>query len=116
MYSTCIVWLAFVPIYFGTNNDYKVCAASPRARVSHARTHTSLTARFSVLTCKVERTAAYVAGSDREYVHVHQHLRLGRPRLPLHAQGLPGVIPALQKRPPRSPQRMYTAGFVTYPI
>ncbi|XP_011703241.1 PREDICTED: metabotropic glutamate receptor 8-like [Wasmannia auropunctata] len=26
MYSTCIVWLAFVPIYFGTNNDYKVCA------------------------------------------------------------------------------------------
>ncbi|XP_029678417.1 metabotropic glutamate receptor 7-like, partial [Formica exsecta] len=23
MYSTCIVWLAFVPIYFGTNNDYK---------------------------------------------------------------------------------------------
>lgn len=26
MYSTCIVWLAFVPIYFGTNNDYKVSA------------------------------------------------------------------------------------------
>ena len=24
MYSTCIVWLAFVPIYFGINNDYKV--------------------------------------------------------------------------------------------
>lgn len=24
MYSTCIVWLAFIPIYFGTNNDYKV--------------------------------------------------------------------------------------------
>lgn len=24
MYSTCIVWLAFLPIYFGTNNDYKV--------------------------------------------------------------------------------------------
>lgn len=24
MYSTCIVWLAFVPIYFGSNNDYKV--------------------------------------------------------------------------------------------
>ncbi|XP_071054565.1 metabotropic glutamate receptor 4-like isoform X2 [Onthophagus taurus] len=23
MYSTCIVWLAFLPIYFGTNNDYK---------------------------------------------------------------------------------------------
>ncbi|XP_065350296.1 metabotropic glutamate receptor 3-like isoform X1 [Cloeon dipterum] len=28
MYSTCIVWLAFVPIYFGTNNDYKVQIAS----------------------------------------------------------------------------------------
>ena len=24
MYSTCIVWLAFLPIYFGTNNEYKV--------------------------------------------------------------------------------------------
>lgn len=24
MYSTCIVWLAFVAIYFGTYNDYKV--------------------------------------------------------------------------------------------
>ncbi|XP_014206489.1 metabotropic glutamate receptor 7-like [Copidosoma floridanum] len=28
MYSTCIVWLAFIPIYFGTNNDYKVQIAS----------------------------------------------------------------------------------------
>ncbi|XP_058797774.1 metabotropic glutamate receptor 7-like isoform X2 [Phymastichus coffea] len=28
MYSTCIVWLAFVPIYFGTNNDYKIQTAS----------------------------------------------------------------------------------------
>lgn len=24
MYSTLILWLAFLPIYFGTNNDYKV--------------------------------------------------------------------------------------------
>ncbi len=24
IYSTCIVWLAFIPIYFGTNNDFKV--------------------------------------------------------------------------------------------
>ena len=24
MYSTCIVWLAFVPIYFGANHDFKV--------------------------------------------------------------------------------------------
>ncbi|XP_065165928.1 metabotropic glutamate receptor 7 isoform X2 [Atheta coriaria] len=24
MYSTCIVWLAFLPIYFGTNNDYTI--------------------------------------------------------------------------------------------
>ena len=24
MYSTCIVWLAFVPIYFTTHNEYKV--------------------------------------------------------------------------------------------
>jgi hypothetical protein len=24
MYSTCIIWLAFVPIFFGTNHDYQV--------------------------------------------------------------------------------------------
>lgn len=29
MYSTCIVWLAFIPIYFGTNNDYKVSPSRP---------------------------------------------------------------------------------------
>uniref|UniRef100_A0A336MIS6 CSON002162 protein n=1 Tax=Culicoides sonorensis TaxID=179676 RepID=A0A336MIS6_CULSO len=28
MYSTCIVWLAFIPIYFGTNNDYKIQISS----------------------------------------------------------------------------------------
>lgn len=28
MYSTCIVWLAFIPIYFGTNNDFKVTFTS----------------------------------------------------------------------------------------
>uniref|UniRef100_T1K821 G-protein coupled receptors family 3 profile domain-containing protein n=1 Tax=Tetranychus urticae TaxID=32264 RepID=T1K821_TETUR len=28
MYSTCIVWLAFIPIYFGTNNDFKIQLAS----------------------------------------------------------------------------------------
>ncbi len=24
MYSTCIVWLAFIPIFFGANHDYQV--------------------------------------------------------------------------------------------
>ncbi|KAG8233701.1 hypothetical protein J437_LFUL013353 [Ladona fulva] len=28
MYSTCIVWLAFIPIYFGTNNDYTIQISS----------------------------------------------------------------------------------------
>lgn len=28
MYSTCIVWLAFVPIYFSTYNDYTIQIAS----------------------------------------------------------------------------------------
>lgn len=25
MYTTCIIWLAFIPIYFGTGNSYEVC-------------------------------------------------------------------------------------------
>lgn len=29
MYSTCIVWMAFIPIYFGTNNDFKVYFNKP---------------------------------------------------------------------------------------
>lgn len=28
MYSTCIVWLAFLPIYFSTKNDYRVSCIS----------------------------------------------------------------------------------------
>ncbi|XP_076362946.1 metabotropic glutamate receptor 3-like [Tachypleus tridentatus] len=28
MYSTCIVWLAFIPIYFSTNNDFKIQVSS----------------------------------------------------------------------------------------
>lgn len=24
MYSTCIIWLAFIPIFFGTQDDYEV--------------------------------------------------------------------------------------------
>lgn len=24
MYATCIIWLAFIPIYFGTNNNFRV--------------------------------------------------------------------------------------------
>ena len=24
MYTTCIIWLAFVPIYFGTGNSFEV--------------------------------------------------------------------------------------------
>ena len=24
MYTTCIIWLAFVPLYFGTGNSYEV--------------------------------------------------------------------------------------------
>ncbi len=24
MYSTCIIWLAFIPIFFGTKDDYEV--------------------------------------------------------------------------------------------
>ncbi|XP_039310156.1 metabotropic glutamate receptor 8 isoform X2 [Solenopsis invicta] len=36
MYSTCIVWLAFVPIYFGTNNDYKSSGRLPTLQVQIA--------------------------------------------------------------------------------
>ncbi|KAK3727894.1 hypothetical protein RRG08_066579 [Elysia crispata] len=34
MYSTCIVWVAFVPIYFGANHDFKCCHCFPRSRVT----------------------------------------------------------------------------------
>ncbi len=28
MYTTCIIWLAFVPIYFGTGSDFQVRGSS----------------------------------------------------------------------------------------
>jgi metabotropic glutamate receptor 2/3 len=24
MYTTCVIWLAFIPIYFGTGNSFEV--------------------------------------------------------------------------------------------
>lgn len=55
MYSTCIVWLAFVPIYFGTNNDYKVCAANRESTgANHTRVfllHTYTRASRRVFLC-----------------------------------------------------------------
>jgi hypothetical protein len=27
MYTTCIIWLAFIPLYFGTGNSYEVSRA-----------------------------------------------------------------------------------------
>jgi hypothetical protein len=41
MYSTCIVWLAFIPIYFGTNNDYKVSDRDSHPDTSRHPTSTS---------------------------------------------------------------------------
>ena len=35
MYSTCIVWLAFIPIYFGTKNDFKVSKYSIFSLLQH---------------------------------------------------------------------------------
>lgn len=34
MYTTCIIWLAFIPIYFGTGNSYQVRLSSGGGRIN----------------------------------------------------------------------------------
>ena len=33
MYSTCIIWMAFIPIFFVTQNDYQVSWCVPKSAV-----------------------------------------------------------------------------------
>ena len=42
MYTTCIIWLAFVPIYFGTGNTFEVNNISTLAQGTISRRITSL--------------------------------------------------------------------------
>lgn len=79
MYSTCIVWLAFLPIYFGTNNDYKVRDCNK----------IKLYYNFNF------------PDSDCKHVYVLEHQCHGGVRLSLHSKSLFGNFPTIQKRPSR---------------
>lgn len=80
MYSTCIVWLAFLPIYFGTNNDYKVT-------VSCTLKHTGIP------------TIGFFLGTDCQYVYVLEHQRNSGAKLPLRPESLSGHLSTVQERP-----------------
>lgn len=34
MYTTCIIWLAFIPIYFGTGNSFEASKATSKDPIS----------------------------------------------------------------------------------
>ncbi len=38
MYTTCVIWLAFIPIYFGTGNSFEVCTVRVGKDGCHAVT------------------------------------------------------------------------------
>lgn len=88
MYSTSIVWLAFIPIYFGTNNDYKVLQLS----------RTSTTPCWPE-TITVSVSLSFPPDPNIQPLHVHQSVGDRRPRLSLQPQSVSGVVPALQERP-----------------
>lgn len=39
MYTTCIIWLAFVPIYFGTGNNFQVSTSGKDSFLSDYERH-----------------------------------------------------------------------------
>ncbi|KAI1283205.1 Metabotropic glutamate receptor 3 [Halotydeus destructor] len=77
MYSTCIVWLAFIPIYFGTNNDFKIQVASLAMCISISAT-VSLGCLFT----------------PKVYICIFQPYKNTRSSVPGHGgiSGLPGTF------------------------
>ena len=61
MYSTCIVWLAFIPIYFGANHDFKVsvCVCVCLYVCGCMRVHMCLRACLFVCLCTCVRVYVF---------------------------------------------------------
>ena len=66
MYSTCIVWLAFIPIFFGTNHDYTV------SRSSRWKTLTSASLLLFTMRLKIQCTVNFPTTYDLELSRVYR--------------------------------------------
>ena len=66
MYSTCIVWLAFIPIFFGTNHDYTV------SRSSRWKTSTSAFLLLFTMRLKIQCTVNFTTTYDLELSRVYR--------------------------------------------
>ena len=66
MYSTCIVWLAFIPIFFGTNHDYTV------SRSLRWKTLTSESLLLFTLRLKIQCTVNFPMMCDLELSRVYR--------------------------------------------
>ena len=66
MYSTCIVWLAFIPIFFGTNHDYTV------SRSLTWKTLTSESLLFFTWRLKIQCTVNFSTMYDLELSWVYR--------------------------------------------
>ena len=73
MYSTCIVWLAFVPIYFGTNNDYKVIKFIFSATLEHNTNIPPANIYFAITRSKQPHCACVSTSARRWLSDVYLH-------------------------------------------
>lgn len=65
MYTTCVIWLAFIPLYFGTGNNVQLRIASIAVTISLSATVT-LVCLFSP---KVNLVMFYVVVFDELLYH-----------------------------------------------
>ena len=103
MYSTCIVWMAFIPIFFGTNHDYTVQSIH---NGSFDKLFTKLWREVTLIQSLVNSVLLQgspgiypetlnfpPSGPDIQPGDVRHGVRHGGPGPPLRSQDVPGAAP-----------------------
>ena len=102
MYSTCIVWMAFIPIFFGTNHDYTVHSVLSLSFdkllvFTKLRREVTLVVNFvplqgyAVISGEIDNFLP--SGSDLQPGDVRHGVCHGGPGPPIRSQDVPGAAP-----------------------
>lgn len=72
MYSTCIVWLAFIPIFFGTNHDYTVRRKYPwKVLISFSSLQVQISSLVMCVTVSASVALALLFGPKMYLIMLH---------------------------------------------
>lgn len=113
MYTTCVIWLAFVPLYFGTANHVPLRITSMSVTISLSASVT-LACLFSP---KVISSNLYCSSdlnpSDASYISLQLYIILIRPERNVRQSMMPVRYSAINKTQGTGPSSMMAAVMVT---